>query len=116
MGLTIDYFYSLTPRQFHNVQVGWNQNQEMQIKTSWEQTRRLYEGILRPYIKDKNKTVQDLLPMPWDVEDVQQMGETEGFEAMQERWRLIDERKKMSVRIDEVGEEDGKFSADKHNI
>ncbi|QQU04033.1 Uncharacterised protein [Myroides odoratus] len=101
IGLDINYFYSLTPRQFNNIQLGWNENNEMQIKTSWEQTRKIFEAVLRPYMKDKTKTAKDLLPLPWDTEEVHAEedldAEQNTFEEMQERWRLIDEKKKVVI-------------------
>lgn len=99
MGLSIDYLYSLTPRQFANIQDGWNANVEMQIRTSWEQVRTLYDAVIRPHLKSKNKSAKEILPFPWDKEDARASEETpeETSEEMEERWEKIDKMKKESI-------------------
>lgn len=100
MGMSISYLYSLTPRQFDNIQQGWNANLEMSTKTSWEQTRKLFEVIIRPHLKDKNKTAFDLLPFPWDIKEKEsEEKEQESFEEMADRWSEIDkvEREKITL-------------------
>ncbi len=96
--MSFDYLYDLTSRQFSNIQDGWNANQELQTKTSWEQTRMLYDAVIRPHLKDKNKSARDLLPFPWDDHGLQicdnevQICDNEelSFEDMEARWKEID--------------------------
>ncbi|WP_286407669.1 hypothetical protein [Myroides marinus] len=96
IGLSFDYLYSLTSRQFSNIQDGWNANQELQTKTSWEQTRMLYDAVIRPHLKDKNKSARDLLPFPWDDNSMNDEeleinnSEELSFEDMEARWKEID--------------------------
>ncbi|MDX4973713.1 hypothetical protein [Myroides odoratimimus] len=99
MGLSIDYLYSLTPRQFANIQDGWNANIEMQTKTSWEQVRTLYDAVIRPHLKSKNKSAKEILPFPWDKEDARASEENpeKTSEEMEERWEKIDKMKKESI-------------------
>lgn len=106
--MSFDYLYSLTPRQFYNIQVGWNTSQELQTKTSWEQTRTLYDSIIRPNLKDRDKSVRDILPFPWDVpvknEDLGMRNSDGGvkeelsFEEMEAQWADIDRKEVVSTR------------------
>lgn len=100
IGLSFDYLYNLTSRQFSNIQEGWNIQQEMQIKTSWEQTRSLYDAVIRPYLKDKKKSAKEILPFPWDKDIEEQVNEKVPeitSEEMEERWRRIDKMNKESI-------------------
>lgn len=71
----------------------------MQTRTSWEQTRTLYDAIIRPHLKSKNKSAKEILPFPWDKEDWQANEEIpeETSEEMEERWKKIDAMKKESI-------------------
>lgn len=71
MGLTYDYFYSLTPRVFFNIHDGYNQRVEMEYKDNWLRTRKLMFAMLKPHLKNKNATETDLFAFPWEnVDDV----------------------------------------------
>lgn len=94
MELDINYLYALTPRQFSNIQVGWNQKTERQTKTSWEQVRTIYDAVIRPHLKSKNKSIREILPFPWDQEDILDNTQEEGFEEMKGRWDKIDQMKR----------------------
>lgn len=99
--LDINYLYSLTSRQFSNIQNGWNAQQEMQTKTSWEQTRQLYDAVIRPNLKDKEKTAKEIMPFPWDKEeDVvenEKVIEEKSSQEMEDRWAYIDSREVVDV-------------------
>ena len=104
MGLDIRYLYSLTPRQFSNIQAGWSLNIEIQTKTSWEQTRRLVFSSLQPYLKSKKSVASDIMPFPWDVLDQDESTNlpNEGYAEMSDRWSKIDEMKKQSISVWQV--------------
>lgn len=99
--LDIDYLYSLTSRQFSNIQNGWNTQQEIQTKTSWEQTRQLYDAVIRPHLKDKEKTAKEIMPFPWDEEEevvkVDKIIEEKSYQEMEDRWAYIDSREVVDV-------------------
>lgn len=99
--LDIDYLYSLTLRQFSNIQNGWNTQQEIQTKTSWEQTRQLYDAVIRPYLKDKEKTAKEIMPFLWDEEEevvkVDKIIEEKSYQEMEDRWAYIDSREVVDV-------------------
>lgn len=102
IGLDILYLYTLTSRQFSNIQAGWNAQQEMYTKTSWEQTRTLYDAVIRPHLKDKEKSAKDILPFPWDkeIEVVKsaEIFEEKSYEEMEARWAELDRCEVVDVR------------------
>jgi len=64
MGLNIDYFYSLTPREFNNIFKGYSEKENAQLKLSWEQTRIIaYHSVM--WGKDIPKIV-DFMPFLWE--------------------------------------------------
>lgn len=67
IGLAIDYFYSLTPREFNNILVGYRLKEENDFKNGWEQTRMLMHTMVLPNLKKGSKvTPMQLLPFDWD--------------------------------------------------
>lgn len=70
MGLSIDEFYSITPRQFDNMLTGYRRKEEHAERLKWEINRTLMMSIISPHIdkKDRHKTVFDFYPLPWDQE------------------------------------------------
>lgn len=51
MGLTIDYFYSLTPRQFFNIQRGWLERRNAESMERMLLTRKIMLTNLMPWSK-----------------------------------------------------------------
>ena len=78
MGLEINYFYSLTPRQFNNITKGHAtktklklQLHEANLKQQWEQTRLLAYWIVKMNADPKkfgNKTPQQFMPFEHEKE------------------------------------------------
>lgn len=70
MGLNIDYFYSLTPRQFYNISKGYRKKEEDSFKLSWEQTRSIMFTVASPHFKKskQNSKISDFMPFPWEKE------------------------------------------------
>lgn len=64
MGLNIDYFYSLTPRQFYNHQKGWSDVRDAESKERMIYTRRLMYASLAPWAK--NLKEQDIWKFDFD--------------------------------------------------
>ena len=100
MGLTVEYFYSLTPREFGNALEGFRNREQRAMRESWEQTRMLMWAALSPY-KGKGQTLtpQSLLPFDWDKpeqlaytpeQEAEMMAEVE---AMQKRWEERDAKR-----------------------
>ena len=56
----------------------------------------LYDAVIRPHLKDKNKSARDLLPFPWDDNSMNDEeleinnSEKLSFEDMEARWKEID--------------------------
>jgi len=63
MGLTIDEFYKLTPRQFHNIQNGFYRRKEDELKENLILNRGLKFTMLVPHLKDRNATEEKLFPL-----------------------------------------------------
>lgn len=67
MGLALEYFYSLTPREFHNALSGFRNRQEMEFRNSWEQTRHIMFAALAPHQKKgSNLTPAKVMGLSWD--------------------------------------------------
>ncbi|WKW47259.1 hypothetical protein P3875_04125 [Myroides sp. JBRI-B21084] len=103
MGLTYDYFYSLTPRVFFNIHEGFNQRVEMEFKDNWLRTRKLMFAMLKPHLKNKNATEIDLFSFPWETEsnEIEEILSAEkADEIIQQQidyWEAID-RKRMESK------------------
>lgn len=115
IGLSYDYFYSLTPRVFYNIVEGYRMKEEKNIRCSWEQTRCLFYAALKPHLKG-NKTAEQLMPFPWDNKDNdhddQQITTAEEAEAVlqkqKEYWDAIQVKKGEKLQINQ----NGKFITD----
>ena len=70
MDLKIDYFYSLSPREFYNIVQGYSKRKENTVKLSWEQTRLVaFYAAFQMETKDKKITPQKFIPLPWDEKE-----------------------------------------------
>lgn len=61
MGLTIDYLYSLTPRQFYNIQKGWNEKRDGESKERILLARKIMYASIMPHTK--HLTENDVWPL-----------------------------------------------------
>lgn len=103
MGLTYDYFYSLTPRIFHNITVGYYRKKDQQYKDQWEQTRQIVVSVLTPHLK-KGVSRNSIMKFPWDdateqtatIEDISSINANEVLQAQQDFWARVDEMKKQN--------------------
>jgi hypothetical protein len=86
--LSIDYFYSLTPRQFYNTQKGYRLRQEADFKDNWERTRSLMFAVLQPHLKKRSATEKDIMIFPWEKNTNQQVIDLE------QEMRQVEENKK----------------------
>jgi len=69
IGLTINYFYSLTPREFNNILIGYRQKEEALTKERWKHTQQvIFYAALNFDSKDKNITPDKFFPLPWEQE------------------------------------------------
>lgn len=95
MGLTIDYLYSLTPRQFFNIQKGWSDRREAESNERLILTRKIMFASLLPHTKkDHQLTEKEIWTLPFETED--KMSETElisELEAAEKYWEKIDKRR-----------------------
>lgn len=96
MGLTIDYFYSLTPRQFQNTLKGWRDLRDAESKERMIFTRRIMYATLMPY--KKNLQEQEVWPFEWEKTTVISRTEEEekqmlsDLDATIKRWEERDKR------------------------
>ena len=64
--MTIDYFYSLTPRQFDNHLTGYRKKEATKERSLWEIARlQMYYSVVASQGSDKIK-VKDILQFPWE--------------------------------------------------
>jgi len=79
MGLNLDYFYSLTPREFENIAKGYNDKQTRlleaanhELKASWERARIIAHQVYCSIPQKKGKKhvgVAEFLPFEWDKKE-----------------------------------------------
>lgn len=71
MGLTVVVLYSLTPRQFYNIQTGYFNKQQRLLENDWLQTKTLsyfvYSSI--PKKKSKQKSFTDFVETFFSVKE-----------------------------------------------
>lgn len=66
IGLKVDYFYSLTPRQFDNILTGYRNKEEVKEKSNWERARwQMYYSVVAFQGSDKIK-LKDVMMFPWE--------------------------------------------------
>lgn len=98
MGLTFDYFYSLTPRQFYNIQKGYSDRREAESNERLILTRRIMYASLMPWSKNLNE--QDVWKFDWETNAQIERGEeadkllAQQLEETEKYWQSIDERRK----------------------
>lgn len=121
IGLEHDYFYSLTPRVFYNIQVGYNQKEDNYFKNSWLQVRELMFAALRPYLKNQNAKSSSLFRFDWEEET--SPIETEEITTAEQAEKVLQEQKEFWEKMDQRRskananvEQDGKFSTDKYPL
>jgi len=106
IGLTVDYFYSLTPRLFSNIVDGYVKRENRQNQRSWEQTRLLFFSVLKPYLKEKSVTAEKLLPFEWDKIKVNDTADFNPDEVAE----IIRKQKEFWAKADKTRKANGKFS------
>ncbi len=79
--MQIDYFYNLTPRQYHNIESGYINKQNAKTKEIWHIARSVMYACLVPH--SKNLKEKDILQFPWEQE-VKQFTEEEQLELLNE--------------------------------
>ena len=82
-----------------NVIAGYSKKLEREERRSWEQTRMVMHTLLTPHLKKgKNLKLQDVLPLPWDVQnDSELMEEKDAVQLLKEQqayWDEIDKKRK----------------------
>lgn len=87
IGLTITYFYSLTPREFDNILTGYRNKEEAHFKNQWEQTRQLMYAALQPHAK-KGKSLD--IKFPWEKETLPTRTAQRSREEMKKLFEKID--------------------------
>lgn len=68
IGLDIQYFYQLTPREFNNIVKGFAKKREDALHLSWEQTRSIMFTVAAPNLPKSKKhlKITDFMPFPWE--------------------------------------------------
>jgi hypothetical protein len=98
MGLQVAYFYSLTPREFYNIAVGYRKKQDEAIKTSWEQTRKIAWATLMCYHKTGTLKPEEVFSFPWDTSitdltEAEKIHRDKAYEEMLARWAERDRKR-----------------------
>jgi len=65
MGMSVEEFYNLTPRQFQNKREGFQKHLEYNTQLMWEVTRWQAAVNIAPHTK-KRLGPKDLVQFPWD--------------------------------------------------
>lgn len=98
LGLDINYFYSLTPRQFNNILEGYRQKEEAKTKLQLELNRDIEWAITRQYLDTKNpqhpKTMQEYKQFVWEQkQDVLEHKKPKTKAEQRAYWQKIDKTK-----------------------
>ena len=96
LGLALDYFYSLTPREFSNILSGYRDRQESEFRDRWERTRRQMWAALAPHQKKGSQfTPGKLIEFPWDKPEAVHLdaeATAESVVAAQAEWEEIERK------------------------
>ena len=102
MGLAIDYFYALEPRQFQNIIEGYTRKKEREVKERWRQVQWICFWSAAPLSKSIKKP-DDVLQLPWDeiLDDSNPIDQSpeEQMKAIKAKWEEID-KKRLSGQSD----------------
>ncbi len=105
MSLTVDYFYSLTPRQFFNAYEGC-QRKDREV---WERFRVQYYAAIAPHWDRKKHgelTLKKAWPLPWDKDEAYQFEvrdpEAEQAEIKQNIAQWADHDKKQAQKAEKT--------------
>lgn len=94
MGLSLVYFYSLTPRVFTNILIGYANKQEKLSKESWEQTRRIMHSVLLPHKKEGTELkLTDVMLFKWEKADKQEVKKPKTRAELEAFWSKKDNHK-----------------------
>lgn len=94
MGLSLAYFYSLTPRVFTNILIGYANKQEKLSIESWEQTRRIMHSVLLPHKKEGTELkLTDVLLFKWEKEDDKVVKKPKTRAELEAYWHKRDNQK-----------------------
>lgn len=98
MGLKINYFYSLTPRQFFNHVKGWSDLRDAESKERMIFTRRLMYSNLAPWTKGLKET--DIWPFDFEKDNNDRKDHEILKEELQQTldyWDEIDRRRELKA-------------------
>lgn len=90
LGLNIEYFYNLEPRQFYNIQVGIENKRDAKYKQQLILTRRLYHAILLPHLEDRDALESDLWPLSFIPGEIKPDITLQDIEDVKKRWEERD--------------------------
>lgn len=71
MALPPSELWQLELREFLSIHNGWRNHQEYSERMAWERTRWEVCAIISPWLKG-NKSMTELLPLPWDEKIVEE--------------------------------------------
>lgn len=81
LGLKLNYFYSLTEREFNNIVLGYRKKEEENFKIKLVLNRRLEFAIIAPHLDKKHKSLTPEKYMPFAWENEQDLEDRKFFTA-----------------------------------
>ena len=101
MGLQIDYFYSLTLRQFANICAGYFKKKKFEQNSYLLGVRKIMYSTLLPYQK-KGFKEQDLFRLEFeeiDTDEIDLYNEIESVKSQKEFWEEMDKKTFVVERV-----------------
>jgi len=83
LGLNIDYFYSLTLRQFTNIVNGYRKKEDILSRERWQIARKIMYASLAPNL-DPGTTEETIITFPWEKEMIENATVKNKEEMLQE--------------------------------
>lgn len=87
--LRIDYFYSLTYRQFTNTLNGFRKYEDAKSKEQWGMTRKIMYAAIRPHLTGELNEL-DIIDFPWEKELRKKLFDEE-LENMKQREKISED-------------------------
>ena len=82
IGLSIDYFYSLTYRQFLNTVNGYRKKEDAKSRERWLIARKIMYASVAVHAKESFRET-DILQFPWEAETIGKITEEEEAEMLE---------------------------------
>lgn len=103
LGLSLDYLYNLTPRQYSNTLRGFVKRERDRSQEDWYRVRKMMVAFLAPYSSGADALDEKkILPFPWEenAED-SSLTDAEALQKVADFWAKRDADRAEKLKVEE---------------